>query len=371
MTDASGPDWTGRLTRVRASLAGPGLDAVVVSTPANLHYLANFTGSAGLLLLGRDQAVFVIDGRYEAGVRQMLLADEMPALDVEPVARRYDLTLGEVVGKRGYTRVGFEASHVTVATLSAWQRAAAGVEWVPTYDVVEGPRRIKDAHEISIFRRGGIAMAAVAAQLPRIVRAGKTEIEVASGIEAALAEAGFSRVSFPTIVASGPNSALPHARPTTRRLGPGDMVVLDFGGVLDGYCLDLTRMAAVEPVAPQAHALYAAVRLAHGAALAAVHPGTDTSAVDAAARAVLEGRGLGEAFLHATGHGLGLDIHEAPRLARADAGASERVEPGMVFTIEPGAYVTGVGGVRLEDDVLVTADGAEVLTGAPRDLLLV
>jgi Xaa-Pro aminopeptidase len=173
-------------------------------------------------------------------------------------------------------------------------------------------------------------------------------------------------------VASGPESAHPHARPSERRLAPGALVVLDFGGVLDGYCVDLTRMAAVGAIAPEAARLFEAVRDAQAAALGAVRPGAAGATVDRAARQVLAERGLSEAFLHATGHGLGLEVHEAPRLGQAGGSESPEVlAEGMVCTIEPGAYVAGLGGVRLEDDVLVTSGGFEALTTAPRDLLVV
>jgi len=237
------------------------------------------------------------------------------------------------------------------------------------------------------LRAGAGAISDVARTLGEHVAPGRTEIDVARAIDRALERAGFSAPAFPTIVASGPNSALPHARPTDRRIAAGDLVLLDFGGVLDGYCVDLTRMAAVPPVASSLLALFDAVRDAQVAAFAAVRSGVVASMVDAAARGVLEARGYGKAFVHSTGHGLGLDVHEAPRIGRAPdpddstaaeqpaAGAADKKEgtlaAGMVCTIEPGAYLDGLGGVRLEDDVLVTADGCEVLTTAPRDLMVV
>jgi Xaa-Pro aminopeptidase len=211
----------------------------------------------------------------------------------------------------------------------------------------------------------------VARSLPQLAAAGKTERNVARAIDLALEHAGFSEPAFPTIVASGPNSAHPHAHPSDRALVEGDLVVLDFGGVLDGYCVDLTRSAAVGQVSARARALFAAVHEAQAAAIASVRAGTTGAAVDAAARRVLEARGLAEAFLHSTGHGLGLEVHEAPRLSPERSGPADPLEAGMVCTIEPGAYLEGFAGVRLEDDVLVTADGCEVLTNAPRDLLVV
>jgi Xaa-Pro aminopeptidase len=203
------------------------------------------------------------------------------------------------------------------------------------------------------------------------VRAGTTERSIAAVIEAALREAGYERTAFDTIVASGPHSAMPHYRAGTRTLAAGDLVVLDFGGVLDGYCCDLTRTVAIGPPSREARRVYEAVRDAHAAAVAAVKPGVDASAVDAAARDVLRDRGLGDAFGHGTGHGLGLDVHEEPRIGKPRADVPPvALAPGMVFTIEPGAYLPGFGGVRIEDDVLVTDTGCELLTNLPRAELI-
>jgi Xaa-Pro aminopeptidase len=352
-------------------MADRGLDALVVSTPANVRYLTNFAGSSGQVVVSAGQCVLITDGRYEFSVREALAAGELAEVTLERVEQRYDLATTALLVRSGHRRVGFEAEHTTVATLGAWQRGATAIDWVPTERLVERQRMVKDASEIAIYRRGAAMMVRVAASLPAILHEGRTERDVARAIESALEAEGFTGPSFPTIVASGPNSALPHARPGSRRLTRGDLVVLDFGGVLDGYCLDLTRAAAVGVVSAGARALFDAVSAAHEAALRAVKPGVETSAVDGAARQALEARGLGAAFLHSTGHGLGLEIHEAPRLARAETGASEPIAAGMIFTIEPGVYVEGLGGVRLEDDVLVTADGCEILTGASRDLLVV
>jgi Xaa-Pro aminopeptidase len=232
-------------------------------------------------------------------------------------------------------------------------------------------RAVKDDFEIDALRRGGSRLAGVARSLRSWVRAGRTEREVAGEIDRALERAGFSGPAFPTIVAGGPNSAYPHARPTDRRLTPGDLVLLDFGGVLDGYCVDLSRMAAVGPPGAEAEALFDAVRSAQEAAISTIRAGVAGSAIDQAARQVLEARGWGAAFLHATGHGLGLEVHEAPRLGRSGPDADEPLRAGMVCTVEPGAYVEGLGGARLEDDALVTTSGCELLTEAPRDLLVV
>ena len=236
-------------------------------------------------------------------------------------------------------------------------------------------RIIKDAHEIDMLRRGAQLLSPVAVDIISDVKPGMKEQELAAKIDWRIKSAGFERCSFETIVASGPNSALPHAHPGERVLREGDLVVLDFGGVYGGYCVDLTRTVALgEPDAEMAR-VYQAVLEAQRAAIAAVKPGVRAGDIDAAARETLARHGLAEAFGHSTGHGLGVEIHETPRIgprreAAGDAPAppDEAIEPGMVFTIEPGAYLPGWGGVRIEDDVLVTSDGVEVLTNVPTSL---
>jgi Xaa-Pro aminopeptidase len=234
---------------------------------------------------------------------------------------------------------------------------------------------VKDAHEIEMLRKGGQLLSAVAADVLNEVKPGIKEQEFAARIDWRIKTAGFERCSFETIVASGPNAALPHAHAGERVLKEGDLVVLDFGGVYGGYCVDLTRTVALgEPDAEMAR-VYGAVLEAQKAAIGAVKPGVRAGDIDAAARGTLGRHKLAEAFGHSTGHGLGVEIHETPRIgprreATGDAPAPPDVaiEPGMVFTIEPGAYLPGWGGVRIEDDVLVTSDGVEVLTSVPTSL---
>jgi Xaa-Pro aminopeptidase len=249
---------------------------------------------------------------------------------------------------------------------------------VATDGIVERLRIIKDSHEIDMLRRGAQLLSQVAVDIISDVKPGITEQEFAAKIDWRIKSAGFERCSFETIVASGPNSALPHAHAGDRVMREGDLVVLDFGGVYGGYCVDLTRTVALgEPDAEMAR-VYQAVLEAQQAAIAAVRPGVRAGDIDAAARETLARHKLAEAFGHSTGHGLGVEIHETPRIgprrqAAGTAGtgegaADEAIEPGMVFTIEPGAYLPGWGGVRIEDDVLVTSDGVEVLTNVPKSL---
>jgi Xaa-Pro aminopeptidase len=365
------PDFSARLARLRGQAHARDLAALVIASPPNLQYLTGFDGSTGLLVVSASGADLLVDGRYEAVVRRRVGAGELAQVRVRGLSGSLGAALAEALADVSPGSIGFEAERVTVATLDGWQEAVPHRTFTRTTGLVERLRAIKDAGELAVLRRACGKLSDVARSLRLWVRAGRTEREVAADIDAALLREGFDRPAFQTIVASGPNSAHPHARPTGRRLAQGDLVVLDFGGVLDGYCGDLTRMASIGQVQADARALVDAVRAAQQAAIAAVRPGAHASDIDQAARRVLDGHGLGEAFLHATGHGLGLELHEAPRLGRADADRAVTLETGMVCTIEPGAYVEGLGGARMEDDIAVTPEGCEVLTSAPRDLLIV
>jgi Xaa-Pro aminopeptidase len=363
-----------RLARVRAHVARAGIDALAVSHLPNVQYLTGFVGSAGAAIVLRDACLLVVDFRYVTAATA--LADALGGLvRVEAIEHSYDEAIVELLRKAGAARIGIEAAYLPVSRFNAISSGLAAKAplplhsdagtpvLVPTERLVEQARIIKDDAEIAALREAGRRLGAIASGVADLVREGRTEREIALDIEVAIREAGFTRPAFETIVASGPNSALPHARPTLRAVQAGDPTVLDFGGVYDGYCVDLTRTVQLGAVSGPLAKLYSAVAEAQQAALAAVRPGIASSAVDGAARSVLERHGLGDAFGHGTGHGMGLEVHEEPRIARSSARLPDVVlEPGMVFTIEPGAYVPGVGGVRIEDDVLVTEKGCEVLT---------
>jgi Xaa-Pro aminopeptidase len=340
-----------------------------VSSAINITYLTGFRGTAGLLVQSDDTDVLLLDGRYITVAHEAQARGALAPVSIERVEKSFDATLASVMARLGASNIAFESDRVTVSALNRWQ-AATPVEWRGMAGLVEELRVIKDAAEVAILRRAGAALIGVASRLGEWVAPDRTEREVAADINRGLERAGFERPAFDTIVAGGPNSAHPHAHPGDRPLSNGDLVVLDFGGVLDGYCVDLTRMAAVGRLRDEAGNIYRAVREAQQAALNVIRAGVAAGAVDAAARQVLERQGLGAAFVHGTGHGLGLEVHEAPRLSSL-AGPDELLKAGMVCTIEPGAYVPGVGGSRLEDDVLVTDTGAELLTPGPRDLLTV
>ena len=363
-----------RLARVRAAARTAGLDALVVTHLPNVQYLTGFPGSAGIALVLPRTCRLLVDFRYVTAVEALTSTLEG---HVTPATfeRSYDEALVELLRREGSLRIGIEAAYLPVARfniLSAGLASRAPLPLdsadgapvlVPTERLVERARRIKDGVEIATLREAGRRLGSIAQRVHTFVREGRTELSIAAEIDDAMREAGFSRPAFATIVASGPNSVLPHARPTGRALLQGDPTVLDFGGVYDGYCVDLTRTVQLGAASAALGQLYRAVSEAQAAAIAAVRPGVASSVIDAAARTVLGRYGLAEAFGHGTGHGLGLEVHEEPRIVRPSPRVPDPVvEPGMVFTIEPGAYVPGVGGVRIEDDVLVTHDGCEVLT---------
>jgi Xaa-Pro aminopeptidase len=363
-----------RLARVEAAMAAAGLDAFIVSHPPNIRYLTGLDASTAVVVVSRGSATLVVDFRYAAAARALA----GPTLAVEVANGSLDDAAAAVLRAAPASRVGVEGESFSVARFNRLASLLARPQ-LPLGDGSSGPalmsterlmgriRAVKDAGEIAVLREAGHRLSEVARQLRHWARPGRTEREVAALIDDAMRGAGFERPAFETIVASGPNGALPHARPTARRLAAGDGVVLDFGGVYDGYCVDLTRTVSLGPMSDGFRRLFDAVRDAQTAALAAVMPGAAAADIDGAARWVLETRGLGEAFGHGTGHGLGLEVHEEPRISRHTA-PDERVQPGMVFTVEPGAYVQGLGGVRIEDDVLVVAGGCELLTNVPIEL---
>jgi Xaa-Pro aminopeptidase len=353
---------------VRQTLAAAGVDALVVTHPANLRYLTGFDGSMGAALVTRTDCSLIVDGRYFTVARERVAAlPQSGDLRVDLAPRSLEEGIAASWARTAPPAVGVEGAVMTLERFARLQ-GLIQARFVTTERVVERARMIKDEGEIAVMREAARRLSAAAVDALAAVRPGRSESDVALDVELSLRRAGFSKPAFETIVASGANSALPHARPGSRVLTAGDGVVLDFGGVYDGYCVDLTRTVQLGPASGSFSRIFAAVRAAHAAAIAAIRPGIAASAVDGAARAVLAERGLGEAFVHGTGHGLGLEVHEEPRVTRQGAARDETLRPGMIFTVEPGAYLPGVGGVRIEDDVLVTAAGCEVLTEVPIDL---
>ena len=348
----------------------------MITALPNITYLTNFVGTTAIVVLTLERLYFVTDFRYVTAMTEAAAtAAACPDLELVVVDGTYDSTLKGILANLAGP-VGFEAQHLPVSRYNWIVKAlaeAAGEprDLVPTDGLVERQRVRKDAYEISTLREAARRLSDVAREVFGDVRRGMTEAELALVIDMRVRRGGFERAAFDTIVASGDNAAHPHARPGQRKLTEGDLVVLDFGGVYHSYCVDLTRTVSIGPASARAREVYGAVLEAHDQAVAAAAPSASRFAIDAAARSALARHGLADAFGHGTGHGLGIEVHEEPRITRrhADIGTDdEEVTPGMVFTIEPGAYIPGWGGVRIEDDVLITDTGVEVLTNVPTDL---
>jgi Xaa-Pro aminopeptidase len=366
-----------RHRRIRHGLIERSLDALVVTSLPNVLYLTNFGGSAGIAVLTRDRLTLITDFRYVETVSDIGRSRyACPGLELAVVDGSYDATLAAILAALPSARVGFEAAHLSVSRHD-WLRATlAGSttppELVATVGLVERARTRKDVYELEVLKDAARRLSQVAVAILSDVGRDRTEREIALDIDWAIRRAGFERSAFDTIVASGPNAALPHARPGERKLIEGDLVVLDFGGVYDSYCVDLTRTLSVGRPSARARSVHAAVLNAHDQAIAACGPGRSRFDIDAAARDALTRAGMADAFGHGTGHGLGIEVHEDPRISRRQGQAEsgeEAVEAGMVFTIEPGAYFPGWGGVRIEDDVAITQTGVELLTDVTTALL--
>ncbi|SFT06557.1 M24 family metallopeptidase [Saccharopolyspora flava] len=356
-----------RRDALRSLLRERDLDALLVTDLLNIRYLTGFTGSNAALVVhagDENRTVFCTDGRY-------LTQAEEQVPDLERVIdRASDVTLAQRLGEEVgvYRRVGFESQHVTVDNRDVLDDAAGKSELVRAPGLVEDLRLIKDETEIDALR---MACAAADRALADLIehgglRPGRTELEVARDLEARMLDNGAAGPSFDTIVAAGANSAVPHHRPTDAVLTTGDFVKMDFGALVDGYHSDMTRTVVLGKAADWQRDVYELVRASQAAGRAAVKAGTEVSEVDTAARQVITDAGHGERFLHGLGHGVGLEIHEAPTLSqRGDGRIAER----MAVTVEPGVYLAGQGGVRIEDTLVVRPGTPELLTLTTKELV--
>jgi Xaa-Pro aminopeptidase len=345
------------------------VDAFLITNLVNVTYLTGFTGDSSYLVLTAGRALLLSDPRYIGQI-----ADECPALatHIRPTTQRLHETVAEVLAKLGCHSVGFESAGLTVGELEALRQAAPTLDWRPGADRVEKLRLIKDNSELAQIREA-IAIAERAFTVFRaLLRPDDREKDLADALDHYVRRAGGRGTPFVPIVEVGERSALPHAQLTDRAVSSGAMLLVDWGAIGPRlYKSDLTRVldarttSTFSPTGPRLEDVYAVVQRAQTAAIQAVRPGAQAQEVDSAARAVIAEAGYGDHFNHGLGHGIGLQVHEAPAVRPL----SETVlEPGMVFTIEPGVYLPGWGGVRIEDDVLVTNEGCEVLSHVPRDL---
>jgi Xaa-Pro aminopeptidase len=366
-------NFPARQKKLREHLATTRFDSLLVSHLPNIRYLCGFTGSAGLLLVSEDRSVFFTDVRYDTQAHE-----EVKGAKVVIAKKNLLQALGDLLGgRRKRARawaIGIEAEHFTVAEKKRLRAVLpSGVVLKDAPSVIERIRLIKDDDEIALIRAAVNLGAKIFDRGLEVLRSGVNgnglkETDVAAEMELAARRGGAEEMSFPTIIASGARSALPHGRASQQAIGPGGFVVCDFGVILSGYCSDQTRTVWVGTPTDDARHAYEAVKDAQQAAIDAVKPGTTVGEVDEAARKVLKRDGLGKYFTHSTGHGVGLEIHEMPRVA---TGQEEVLKPGMVITIEPGVYFPGKWGVRIEDMVVVTASGCDVLTPTSKEFVAV
>ena len=354
----------GRLARLRERLEEAGVDAAVFFESANVRWLTGFTGSNGTVVVRRSGEVLLLtDARYSEQAPAQISAAGC-AGEIEVVVAR-DPAKAAAPRLSGSARLGLEET-VSWGEQIRWNEAVAA-ETVPLSGIVESLRAVKDGPELArIEAAASIADAALASVVP-MLRPGTTESHLQHALDGAIRSAGAPGPAYDTIVASGPNAALPHATPTDRRLESGDLVIIDVGAMVDGYRSDMTRTFVLGDPSDRVAAMLAAVERSQAAGAAAVAPGVEAGEIDKACRAVIDDAGMGDAFVHGTGHGVGLDIHELPRVA---SGSAATLEPGNVLTVEPGVYFPGFGGVRVEDLLVVTDSGCRPLTLHPKTSLV-
>ena len=355
-----------RLRRLQSELAPAKLDLLLITHLPNVRYLTGFTGSSAALLIGPSSATLFTDGRYVTQAKEEVANARIVIGTKAPATAAAEFLLKRA--KRPQAILGIEPESLTAGArdrLASLLRGKARLRSAPP--LVERARMVKDAGELRLIR----CAIELGASLFRIacntIKPGAREVEVAAAMEFEARSKGAEGMSFPTIIAAGPRSAVVHGRASAARIPRRGFVVCDFGVILSGYCSDRTRTVHVGQPSREARNLYAAVLEAQLAAIAKVRPGVTAAEVDEAARSALRKAKLAQYFTHSTGHGLGLEIHEAPRLA---VGQQQKLEPGMVVTIEPGAYIPGKGGVRIEDVVVVTPSGCDVLTPADKQLVI-
>ena len=349
-----------RLQKLRQALQGQELDAMLITRPENQRYFSGFTGGEAALLITHRQALLLTDFRYYEQVQE-----EAPDFELVKVQSKVPPVLKELLKRTEVLSLGFESSHLPFADYQTWRRATRGTKWVPTTDIAEAIRAVKDKNELDRIRKA-VAIADDACDYIRgFIQPGMTEKQVAWELETHMRNHGAEAVAFGFIVGAGPNGAKPHAVPSDRPIEEGEPIVLDMGARVEGYDSDLTRTICLSRPEQKAQEIYEVVLRAQLAAEQGAKPGMQGQEIDAIARRVIEDAGYGEHFGHGLGHGVGLAVHERPG---AGARSTDIMQPGMVCTIEPGIYLAGWGGVRIEDIVVFTKGGVEVLTKARKEL---
>jgi Xaa-Pro aminopeptidase len=350
-----------RLRKIRKEIHGRGLDGLVVNNLLNIRYLCGFSGSSALLLVTLENAYLFTDFRYDEQAHAQVKGCQVVIGKRNPFEE-----LGSHHAMAELHAIGFETKHLTHFQYKQLRGVHPRAYRIPTLDLTEKLRVCKDAREISTLKRAAKVVDVTFQAILDLLRSGVEERQVAADIDYLLRQNGASRPSFDTIVAGGERSSLPHAQPGSRRLRKGDFVVIDMGAVVDGYCSDMTRTVVLGEATRRQREIYDLVLCAQRTAVDRVQSGLFCSELDAVARDVIDKGGYGKRFGHGLGHGVGLNVHEAPSVSSK---STDRLEPGMIVTVEPGVYLPNVGGVRIEDMVLVTQDGPEVLTHSPKELI--
>ncbi|MGG1660156.1 M24 family metallopeptidase [Brevibacillus sp. NRS-1366] len=350
-----------RLTKVREALANAGADALITEKTENRFYLSGFTGSTGWVIVTATEAFLVTDFRYVEQAQEQ--APDFTVVDNE---RKAVEAIAKLLSEKGVKRLAFESS-LSFATYQEWNRAFDLVELVPTSGLLEKIRMYKDESEMVIIREAVRIAEAAFEHIQGYIKPGVRETDVALELEYFMRKQGATGSAFDMIVASGVRGALPHGRASEKVIEAGEMVTLDFGAAYKGYHSDITRTLSVGEPNPKMKEIYDIVLRAQIAGVQALKPGVTAKAADAATRDIITAAGYGDAYGHSAGHGLGLEVHELPGLSTVSTFV---LAPGMLVTMEPGIYVSGLGGVRIEDDVLITADGHEILNKSTKELLI-
>ena len=354
---------TRRLSVLVDGLTSAHLDGLLLTSLPNIRYLTGFSGTSAILFVSPRDTILITDFRYQTQVASEVGDRARIVIEAQSL---WAGVWQQLAQQPGLAVVGFESAHLIHRDFQRLLEQGARYQWRPTVDLVETLRERKDEGEVALIAEAGrVAVVALERTLEQ-VNAGMTELEVAGALERSLRDAGSEDFPFPSIIASGPRAALPHARSSARAIETGDLLLIDFGAVVQGYCSDVTRTVVVGRASPEQREVYEVVRTANERAAGAVRPGLTGRDADAVARDYIAQCGFGELFGHSLGHGLGLEVHEAPRLARTAEGA---LPEGAVVTIEPGVYRPGWGGVRIEDDVHLTHDGPRILTPFTRELV--
>ncbi|MGC4376518.1 Xaa-Pro peptidase family protein [Fictibacillus sp. Mic-4] len=353
-----------RLEKLRYEFKEFGIDGILIASLSNRKYISGFTGTAGVLVISEKEAKLITDFRYMDQAKE-----QAKEFDIVLHTSSVPIEVAKVAHELGITRLGFEQEYLTYSEYRTYENELSGINatFVPTSGIVEKLRLIKDSQEIKILKEAAEIADSAFSHITNFIKPGISELDVRNELEFVMRKNGATSSSFNTIVASGYRSALPHGVASDKIIQEGELVTLDFGAYYKGYCSDITRTVAVGQVSEELKAIYDVVYEAQLNGVEKIKPGITGREADALTRDIIAQKGYGDYFGHSTGHGIGLEVHEGPSLS---AKSDMVLKPGMVVTVEPGIYISGLGGVRIEDDILITKDGNEILTHSRKDLII-